>query len=226
MILENFFKIRLKELRESHNVTMTELADILGMTSSAAISQFETGKSLPSYFTLLKIALFFGVSLEWLTGMSDIPYTEASITAAKKHLASRINTLNAERIIKDTIAQWQDNQPIEYTSSDYDLRVGEQADISNLTHEEQNKYVFAVQHPDLGLSIIPNDANYTITGRLIFLIHATFLLDVERGEHLKASDLVDFLSNENQMDRRQQLKYRKRERYIRLLEYYTRGCLF
>ena len=64
-----------------------------------------------------------------------------------------------------------------------------------------------------------------ITGSLIFLIHATFLLDVERGELLKASDLIDFLSNENQMDRRQQLKYRKRERYIRLLEYYTRGWL-
>ena len=92
MILENFFKTRLKELRESHNLTMTELAEILFMTSSAAVSQFETGKSLPSYFKLLQISLFFGVSLEWLTGLSDRPYTEASITAAQKHLEKRINT--------------------------------------------------------------------------------------------------------------------------------------
>ncbi|MBQ1393755.1 MAG: helix-turn-helix transcriptional regulator [Lachnospiraceae bacterium] len=213
MILENFFKTHLKELRESHNLTMTELADILGMTSSAAVSQFETGKSLPSYYTLLQIALCFGVSLEWLSGLADIPYTEASITAAQKHLENRISTLKAGRIIKDTIALWRENQPIEYeyTSSDYELRVS-----------EQNENVFVDKQYT---SIIPNDANYVITGSLIFLIHATFLLDVERGELLKASDLIDFLSNENQMDRRQQLKYRKRERYIRLLEYYTRGWL-
>lgn len=213
MILENFFKTHLKELRESHNLTMTELADILGMTSSAAVSQFETGKSLPSYYTLLQIALCFGVSLEWLSGLADIPYTEASITAAQKYLENRISTLKAGRIIKDTIALWRENQPIEYeyTSSDYELRVS-----------EQNENVFVDKQYT---SIIPNDANYVITGSLIFLIHATFLLDVERGELLKASDLIDFLSNENQMDRRQQLKYRKRERYIRLLEYYTRGWL-
>ena len=58
---------------------------------------------------------------------------------------------------------------------------------------------------------------------LIFLMHATFLMDLEREEHLTATDVIDFLSNANCMDRRNKLKYRKRERYIRLIKYYTQG---
>ena len=189
MVFENVFKTRLKELRESHNVTMTELADILGMTSSAAISQFETGKSLPSYFTLLKIALFFGVSLEWLTGLSDTPYTKASITAAQKYLKQHIHILNAEAVIKDVIALWRNSQSIHYEKD---------------------------------ASIIPDEADYAINGRLIFLMHATFLMDIKRGELLKVTDFIDFLSNDFHMDCRHRLIFRKRVRYIYLKEYYTK----
>ena len=193
MVFENVFKTRLKELRESHNVTMTELADILGMTSSAAISQFETGKSLPSYFTLLKIALFFGVSLEWLTGLSDTPYTKASITAAQKYLKQRIHILNAEAVIKDVIALWRNNQSIHYEKD---------------------------------ASIIPDEADYAINGRLIFLIHITFLMDIEQENFLKASDFIDFLSNKIFVNCRYQPIFRKRVRYIYVKEYYTKDLKY
>ena len=127
--------------------------------------------------------------MEWLTGLSDTPYTKASITAAQKYLKQHIHILNAEAVIKDVIALWRNSQSIHYEKD---------------------------------ASIIPDEADYAINGRLIFLIHITFLMDIEQENFLKASDFIGFLSNDFHMDCRHRLIFRKRVRYICLKEYYTK----
>jgi len=63
---------------------MSELASILGFKTKSAINQFEKSASLPSFPTLLKIADFFCVSLDYLTGRSDDPEYEKFLTPAEE----------------------------------------------------------------------------------------------------------------------------------------------
>lgn len=69
------FKIRLKELRIGKDLTQKQLADILHMQNTA-ISKYELGERKPDQETLIKIAEYFNVSLDYLMGASEIrnPY--------------------------------------------------------------------------------------------------------------------------------------------------------
>ena len=65
------FKDRLAQLRKDLNLTQTELAENLGF-SRTAISAWEIGRNEPSNEDTIKIANFFGVSVDYIIGNSDI----------------------------------------------------------------------------------------------------------------------------------------------------------
>ncbi|MCS5696072.1 helix-turn-helix domain-containing protein [Desulfofundulus thermocisternus] len=67
------FAIRLKQLRKQNNVSMQKLAEALNLKSKAAISQFENCVNLPSLDTLVALADFFDVSIDFLLGRTDNP---------------------------------------------------------------------------------------------------------------------------------------------------------
>ena len=63
---------RIKELRLSHNLTQKQLADILSI-SILSMQRFEYGTRRPSLDTLILLANYFNVSLDYLVGRSDNP---------------------------------------------------------------------------------------------------------------------------------------------------------
>lgn len=63
------FGDRLKELRTERGLGQIQLAKELGVGKSV-ISLWETGKSEPTLGNLVKIALFFRVSTDYLAGLS------------------------------------------------------------------------------------------------------------------------------------------------------------
>ena len=63
---------RIKELRLSHNLTQKQLADILSI-SILSMQRFEYGTRRPSLDTLILLANYFNVSLDYLVGRSDHP---------------------------------------------------------------------------------------------------------------------------------------------------------
>lgn len=65
------FKDRLKTLRVENNYTQQELAEKLSC-SRTAISGYEVGRNEPSYSDLNKIADLFNVSIDFLTGKTDL----------------------------------------------------------------------------------------------------------------------------------------------------------
>lgn len=73
MFNRKIFASRLKQLRKQNNVSMLKLAAALGLKSKAAISQFENCVNSPSLDTLIALADFFDVSLDYLVGRSDDP---------------------------------------------------------------------------------------------------------------------------------------------------------
>lgn len=63
--------LRLKELREQQRLSQTDLAENLNV-SQATISAYEIGTRSPDLKMLIAFANFFGVSLDYLAGLSDI----------------------------------------------------------------------------------------------------------------------------------------------------------
>lgn len=63
---------RLKMLRKSQKISQSLLAQKVGVTQQA-ISYYESGKDIPALDTLIALADFFDVSLDYLVGRSDDP---------------------------------------------------------------------------------------------------------------------------------------------------------
>ena len=72
MVIKNIFAIRLKTLRSNKNITTVVLAKEIGV-SKQAISQFEKASTYPHCNTLVALADYFDVSLDYLCGRSDDP---------------------------------------------------------------------------------------------------------------------------------------------------------
>jgi|BioPla2DNA2_1021312.scaffolds.fasta_scaffold213594_1 transcriptional regulator with XRE-family HTH domain len=74
---------RLKKLRESKNLARDKFANIIGLTYWA-VSKYETDDRFPDQETLIKIADFFGVSIDYLLGRTDNSQTnQRKITGPK-----------------------------------------------------------------------------------------------------------------------------------------------
>lgn len=63
---------RLKELREGRRIYQRELAEILGM-SFRGYQNYETGQSEPKLATLIVLADYYQVSIDYLVGRTDAP---------------------------------------------------------------------------------------------------------------------------------------------------------
>jgi transcriptional regulator with XRE-family HTH domain len=75
-------QFRLAFLREERKLSQESLANIIGVDHST-IANYETGARFPKYPILIKIADYFGVSIDWLLGRTDIPQLNTFETALK-----------------------------------------------------------------------------------------------------------------------------------------------
>ena len=63
---------RLKELRESRRIYQREMAENLGL-SFRGYQNYETGQPEPKLCTLVALADFYGVSIDYLVGRTNRP---------------------------------------------------------------------------------------------------------------------------------------------------------
>ena len=66
------FPNRLKECRNRKNVTQKSVAQFLGI-GERSYQNYEYGEREPSLATVIKLADYFNVSLDYLVGRSDNP---------------------------------------------------------------------------------------------------------------------------------------------------------
>ena len=64
------FNERLKDLRAEHNLTQDKAAKEMDMPLRS-YARLETDGAKPNYDTLLKIADYYNVSVDWLMGRTD-----------------------------------------------------------------------------------------------------------------------------------------------------------
>lgn len=100
----NEFAKRLKLLRTRKELSYEELAVAVGSTKSL-MWRYENGKSDPGLPTLIKLADYFGVTLDWLGGGGDfekIQYAgkEKYYNAINKCIENEISPERLEQIIE------------------------------------------------------------------------------------------------------------------------------
>ena len=71
------FKTILKDLRLKHGLSQEDLGKIIGV-GRTTISMYESGNIVPRQEGLLKIASYFDVSVDYLTGISSSKESETS----------------------------------------------------------------------------------------------------------------------------------------------------
>jgi transcriptional regulator with XRE-family HTH domain len=102
MCTGDFMQKRLYELRKSKNITQQRLAIDLGIDQTS-ISSYECGKYLPTVEVLIKLAEYFGVSTDYILGLSDLKTPpKAVLDDQAAYLLSTYETLsngNKNRLI-------------------------------------------------------------------------------------------------------------------------------
>lgn len=70
--MESKFAERLKELRVNAGLSQSQLANELGgKINQSTIARWEMKKREPGFDAVLEIAIYFGVSLDYLGGLED-----------------------------------------------------------------------------------------------------------------------------------------------------------
>lgn len=77
---------RIRELREDRDLKQSDVASATGI-DQRTISNYETGKSNPDGFALVKLADFFGVSVDYLLSRTE---HDLFTSSSKKRLISSI----------------------------------------------------------------------------------------------------------------------------------------
>lgn len=85
-ITANFKKTRL-----AYDFSIKNVSDLMGLRTTSVIGNIETHKGNASLNLLLKFAVTFGVSVDWLLGFSDTIFTPGSVSIAEQELEKRLS---------------------------------------------------------------------------------------------------------------------------------------
>ncbi len=87
---------RIRDLREDRDLRQIDLANAVGI-DQRTLSNYETGKTNPDSFAIIKLADFFGVSADYLIGRTN------DKAVSTQNIIARLNKLQDEidRILND-----------------------------------------------------------------------------------------------------------------------------
>ena len=84
---------RIKELREDRELRQIDIANATGI-DQRTLSNYETGKTNPDSYAIIKLANFFEVSSDYLLGLSDIDiHDKASIKKELNEIQKRLDAI-------------------------------------------------------------------------------------------------------------------------------------
>ena len=88
-MLEN----RLRQLRTIHHLTQSDIAGFLQI-SRTTYSLYETGKRQMSYALLIRLADYYGVSLDYLFGRTEDPAPPQRLSETEKWVFKRFRSID------------------------------------------------------------------------------------------------------------------------------------
>ena len=88
---------RVRKLRESRNMTQTELSEILGMKTYTTVSKWEKNENFPKGKDLKKLAEIFNVTSDYLLGLTDDKLKKITTQNEKTEILTIYNQLEEPR---------------------------------------------------------------------------------------------------------------------------------
>jgi len=67
---KNFSKNRIRDLREDRDLMQRDVAEAVGI-DQRTLSNYETGKTNPDSYAIIRLAEYFGVTCDYLLGVAD-----------------------------------------------------------------------------------------------------------------------------------------------------------
>ena len=102
---------RIREIREDNSLTQQKIADLLHI-GQRTYSDYESGKTRIPIDNLLILAKFYDVSLDYITGASNIK------TAYPKKWVCEIKSVNRHSMISDgAVSSWNELAALVYITS-------------------------------------------------------------------------------------------------------------
>ena len=90
---KNISKNRIKSLREDRDLRQIDVASATGI-DQRSLSNYETGKTLPDALTIVRLAEYFGVSCDYLLGVTDTDLnTPAKIIDELENIEERLKNI-------------------------------------------------------------------------------------------------------------------------------------
>ena len=84
---------RIKELREDRDLRQSDVSKATGI-DQRTLSNYETGKTNPDSEAIIKLAAFFGVTCDYLLGVSSINIVGTEvITEELENIQGRLNNI-------------------------------------------------------------------------------------------------------------------------------------
>lgn len=93
---------RIKDLREDRDLRQSDVAKATGI-DQRTLPNYETGKTNPDSYALIKLADFFDVSIDYLVGRTNIMHDDVSDVAAALE--------NARKALDEAIAALRRRSP-------------------------------------------------------------------------------------------------------------------
>ena len=84
---------RIRELREDRDLRQIDVAEKTGI-DQRTLSNYETGKTNPDSFAIIQLAKFYGVSTDYLLGVTDVNIHDMQdVSAELKKISARLDSL-------------------------------------------------------------------------------------------------------------------------------------
>ena len=90
------YSARAKQWINDSDVTQKKLSKEFHLTE-AMFSNYLTGRSSMSVDVLVKIAQYFGLSVDYLVGLTDEPYRPMTLSESEQDMIGRFRHLNGEQ---------------------------------------------------------------------------------------------------------------------------------
>lgn len=117
---ENIFKNNMKKIRQSYELTLNEMAEIIGINSRSAICEMENLniKKKISLEKVLEVTNIFGISMDWLFSGKGNIFNEYTIEATEKELLKTAGFIKPS-MMKLTIPEYYKDE--EQRKNHYDI---------------------------------------------------------------------------------------------------------
>lgn len=118
---ESIFKSNMKKIRQSYELTLNEMAEIIGINSRSAICEMENPsiKKRISLEKVLEVTNIFGISMDWLFSGKGNIYNEYTIEATEKELLKTAGFIKPS-MLKLTIPEYYKDK--EQRKNHYDIK--------------------------------------------------------------------------------------------------------